>query len=749
MTPELWEKVRDIFADAREVPMVRRAGYVAQACAGDRELRQEVEALLETADEIDESFIEEPLVPREPEPAIAQGDTLGAYEVQREIGRGGMGAVYEAVRADKAFTMRTAIKVIQRGSQGEEFSRRFRQERQILAGLDHPNIAKLLDGGATEDDRPYFVMEYVEGEHIDQYCDANQLGLRERVKLFLDVCSAVQYAHRNLVVHRDLKPGNILVTADGQPKLLDFGIAKLIESGPASSEATTRAHLTLPGSPPMTLLYASPEQLNCEPVTTACDVYSLGVLLYQILTGHIPYRVEHRTPVKLIRAIADQEPTKLSSIVGIAETVEFRNGDLIQTTPESVSLARNSDVRTLQRRLRGDLDSIVLKALAKEPELRYTSVEQLSEDLRRYLEGLPVSARVGTFIYRSSKFIQRNKIKLISILAVLVTVVAIVSMHQFQKGHERRLMASFTRLVELAQEPGSDLDSLAKSLREIEERYGDRSDFAKILDEQASVLEEHGDFQRAEFLYRQALEIWQRLFDDRDEAVVTGFNRLASVLQAQGKFSEAEPLYQKSLAIRESEFGRQSEEVALMLNNLAVLYQNSDRLDGAEPLIKESLQIRRALNPHSAVEASSHNNLAFLYVLQGEHQKAEESYLEALEIMQALGPELRAAQIQRNLAALYVEMGRFEEAEAFAREALELFYERHVHWQIADAESVLGECLLARGQVEEAERLLEWSYEAIARTRGENARQTLEAKKRRDKFRSRQGLAGSDLPANG
>ncbi|RPH53922.1 serine/threonine protein kinase, partial [bacterium] len=312
MTPERWQQVKTILEQALDRKPGERAAFLATVCKDDGDLSAEVESLLAVEAE-SEDFIETPLVrlrPSEPplEP-LAVGERVGAYRIVREAGRGGMGSVYLASRADEAFEKQVAVKVIRRGMDTEEVVRRFRAERQILAKLDHPNIAKLLDAGATEDGRPYFVLEHVEGRPIDEYCEAEGLPLRRRLELVLDVCSAVQLAHQNLVVHRDLKPGNILVTADGTPKLLDFGIAKLLD--PASPEVA----LTELGLRPMTPEYASPEQMNGEPVTTASDVYSLGVLLYVLLTGRSPYRPPPADREALARAVREETPPRPSSVV--------------------------------------------------------------------------------------------------------------------------------------------------------------------------------------------------------------------------------------------------------------------------------------------------------------------------------------------------------------------------------------------------------------------------------------------------
>ena len=383
-----------------------REAYLAAVCAGDAELRRQVEMLIRS-DEQAGAFIEEPAVAGvigdsarsavagafdaaaaydEETPFI--GRRVGSYRIVRELGRGGMGAVYLAVRADDEFQKRVAIKLVKRGMDTDFILRRFRQERQILASLDHTYIARLMDGGTTEDGLPYFVMEYIEGLPINQFCDAHKLSTPERLRLFLKVCAAVAYAHQNLVIHRDLKPSNVLVTADGTPKLLDFGIAKLLnpEMGGRALDPTTLA-LRL-----MTPEYASPEQVRGETVTMVSDVYSLGVLLYDLLTGHRPYNLRSRSPEEMARVICEQEPERPSVAVNLIEVIPSYGRDPIEITPDSVSRVRDGSLEKLRRQLSGSIDNIVLKALRKEQQRRYQSVEELARDIEHYLEGRPVGA---------------------------------------------------------------------------------------------------------------------------------------------------------------------------------------------------------------------------------------------------------------------------------------------------------------------------------------------------------------------
>jgi eukaryotic-like serine/threonine-protein kinase len=372
-----WERQKHLFHAARALAPAERANFLDEACGGDADLRQEVESLLQAHGEAGD-FLSRPIQPD----TLADGnggtgsapERIGPYLVQGTIAHGGMGSVYRAVRDDDAFRKTVALKLV-RGRHSHSFERRFRQEREILARLQHPHVATVLDGGTTEDGQLYLVMEYLDGQPITAFCASRGLGVGARLALFRSVCDAVQYAHQNLVIHRDIKPANVLVDGHGVPKLLDFGIAKLLASGLDPDVAPTATVLPL-----MTPEYASPEQVRGQPVTTASDVYSLGILLYELLTGRRPYEVPTDSLEGIVQAVCEAEPRAPSETAA-------------SSRPE----------------LRGDLDTIVLKALRKEPERRYRSAHELSEDLRRHLEGLPVTARADTVRYRTGKFVRRHR----------------------------------------------------------------------------------------------------------------------------------------------------------------------------------------------------------------------------------------------------------------------------------------------------------------------------------------------------
>jgi serine/threonine protein kinase len=409
-----WEQMKELFQSALSRAPDERAAFLRDACGSDDSLRSELQSLLASYESEKSSEVK---VEDVPSPEDIPEGRIGAYQVIRGIGSGGMGAVYLAVRADDAYKKRVAIKVVQTGVDTREVSRRFQRERQILAALDHPNIARLVDGGTTQQGLSYFVMDYIEGTRIDQYCDRHKLGTAERIGLFRQICSAVQYVHQNLIVHRDLKPGNILVTPEGIPKLLDFGIAKLLKPELfASPIDATRVEFQL-----MTPRYASPEQIRGEAITVASDVYSLGVILYELLTSCRPYRLTGTSQHEILNAVCDQEPEKPSAAI---TTVEAEPIDGEQPrSPELLARLHGTVPKKLRSQLRGELDNIVLKALRKEPQLRYSSGEQLSEDLRRYLQGLPVTAHQDTWTYRCSKFVGRHKAGVAAAALIFISLV--------------------------------------------------------------------------------------------------------------------------------------------------------------------------------------------------------------------------------------------------------------------------------------------------------------------------------------
>ncbi len=606
--PERWRRVKDVFHGALERPADARPAFLDAACAEDRDLRREVESLLR-AQESAGGFLSSPAVANLG--TSLEGRRLGPYRVLEQIGRGGMGVVHRGVRDDDVFQKTVALKLVA-GAAGPEHLRRFNQERQILARLDHPNIASILDGGMSDDGKPYLVMEYVEGQPIDAYCNVRRLATRERIAMFRAVCGAVHYAHQNLVVHRDLKPQNILVGPDGQPKLLDFGIARLLAAGLDPDQAPTATLL-----PAMTPDYASPEQVRGEPITTATDVYSLGVVLYELLTGRLPYEVKKESLEQIVRTVCETEPVPPSAAV--------------QATLDSSLDAPTASASDL----RGDLDTIVLKALRKEPARRYSSVLELSEDLRRHLEGRPVSARKDTLGYRAGRFVRRNRVAVAAgvVLLASVGVGVVATLWQARRAREERDGALRARaraealvdfmLGDLQEklEPSNKLDVVADLAHEV----------LKSLDTiPASERNEASRAQRARVLLQ-----------------------IASILKYQGKLAEAEAKGREAIPVFE-ELAHESSPppnaaVSLCDARSDVAQVMSDRGDatGAVLAIRDVVAECRPLlvAAGDALAASSLANALnlqgrFLYA-SGNTRESLASHLEAVRVLEALPPESR------------------------------------------------------------------------------------------------------------
>ncbi|MGH9848152.1 MAG: serine/threonine-protein kinase, partial [Blastocatellia bacterium] len=462
MTSEQLAIAMEIFDAALALPPEARDEYLAAACAGDGQLRARVERLLLRHGEAGD-FLEQPVLPDPDREALGlAGRHVGPYKLLRELGSGGMGIVYLAVRADDVYRKEIAVKLVWPGMQREGVIRRFKQERQILAVLDHPNIARLLDGGATEEGWPYVVMEYVDGVPITEYCDARKLNIAERLKLFQTVCAAVEHAHRNLIVHRDLKPGNIFVTAEGVVKLLDFGIAKLLDPESRSADLTqTGLHL-------MTPEYASPEQMRRGTITAASDIYSLGVVLYELLTGHRPYRLNKPALPELARAIAETDPELPSAAISrVVKETDAEGAELTVRSPDTVSAVREGSPDKLRRALAGDADNIALMALRKDANERYASAAQMSEDIERRLTGRLVIARTPTIAYRTRKFARRHPAGSLAAAALFIALI-VAAIFGFQQAKTNRRLEYARQINEAAREwPAGNITGNIRRMQEL------------------------------------------------------------------------------------------------------------------------------------------------------------------------------------------------------------------------------------------------------------------------------------------
>jgi eukaryotic-like serine/threonine-protein kinase len=685
MTPEQWRQIRPILESALELEPASRPGFLNDACV-DLSLRREVESLIISHEQAGTNVLN-PVVPlnvnfvEETHFRLPVGKRVGAYEIVEELAVGGMGAVYRAVRADGQYKQQVALKIV-RSELGVEFTTtRFRNERQILASLNHPNIARLLDGGTTEEGVAYFVMEFVEGQRIDTCCDARKLSTTDRLALFLQVCSAVQYAHQRLIIHRDIKPDNILVTAEGVPKLLDFGIAKILES----SDAATQPPQTISLVRLLTPEYASPEQVKGESITTASDVYSLGVVLYELLTGRTPYNVPTRTPHKISRAVCETEPEK-PSIAVRRKHVSADDGEVAPNDTARGGVRENSSEK-LSKRLSGDLDNIVLMALRKEPQRRYASIEQFAHDIQRHLDHLPVTARKDTPVYRASKFITRHRVAVaVAALVALALLAALgVTLREARIARAERARAEhrFNDVRELANSlmfeihdgirdlPGSTsvrellvkkallyLDSLSR------EASGDPS----LQRELASAYDRVGDLQWSTDFANQgdnagALQSYHKALAIRESLAAANPNdpkmqieltdeyiKLADPIEATGDFLGALDDLRKILPILEKRLA-QSNDPKLLDQQARCHYYIGRLLNEISDPAGALESYRKAAAILETVKATGPREVSLLRThLAGDYYGMAESMLLANHVSEAVKVQEQAVQILEQLS---------------------------------------------------------------------------------------------------
>jgi eukaryotic-like serine/threonine-protein kinase len=698
VTPERYALIKAAFLDARERPRPEREAAVDARVRGDAELRREALAML-AADEDAEGFLEPPASPG------SWPESLGrdrGYSVLAEIGRGGSGVVFLAERVDGDFTRRVALKLLPRVPTSPEAGRRFRRERRILAGLVHPHIARLLDDGSAEDGAPYLVMEHVEGVPLLEY--ARGIDLRARLRLFLAIGDAVAYAHRQLVVHRDLKPANILVTADGQPKLLDFGISKLLSDDPDEA-------LTQEGRQPLTLRYASPEQLRGEVVTISTDVYSLGVILYELLSDRSPYDFE-------LDAHADRTILQAVPVPPSARLAACAAGD-------AARLAR-------ARRLRGDLDAICMRALEKQSAERYESVERLAADVRRYLEGLPVHARRSHRLYRARKFARRHWLALTAAGAFLGLAMAFTLVQRSQlrataaqRDRAERLSGLLVDLFKASDPTESagrapDLKVLlargAERVRQDESM--DRETRAALLQSVGRVYLNLGDLAAARAHLEQALTL-RRAASPRSSEVAELLNDIAVVRNSLGDVAGAGPLVREALAIRRGRGEKDTRGMANLQNSLAILMDKQGRHEEADAAFAEALAIRRRRLPDDEPDyANALKNRSVALTKRRRFPEAEAGFREAIEIMRRLYPQGHRDLLRTlgSFAVLKREQGQYVEAERLFGDAIEsgrrLLGSRHP--EVTLLLSNYATLLWVRGRFEQSEAALR---EALASDR--------------------------------
>ncbi len=637
---------------------------------------------------------------------LAVGARIGPWSVVAEAGRGGMGTVYRAVRADGHYEQTVALKVVRRGMDSADVVARFHRERALLAGLDHAGIARLVDGGRAPDGRPYLAMEFVDGETVTRYADARRLPVAERLHLFVQVCEAVAYAHRHLVVHRDIKPSNVLVTDQGGTpeggtpvvKLLDFGVARLLT--PDGGVTATARRMLTPA-------YAAPEQAAGGAVTTAADVYSLGVLLYELLTGHRPADAAVRPSASVT------DPTVRRSAAGETQTA----------TPEALAAARGATPARLARRLRGDLDAVVLKALRPEPDQRYASADALADDVHRALSGLPVRARRGTARYRAAAFVRRHRAGVASaalVAVVLVGAAAALAVQNRRLDRQRvraeRVGGVLAGLFEASAPENARGDTL--NVRElldqqsgpaVEALGGEPEAQADLLDRLASAYASLGKYDRAISLAERSLALRERALGPDAAEVGASLGTLASARFAQGDYDRAEPLFRRTLAVQRAAFGETATQTAEATDNLASLLEvGRGDYEAARPLRERSTAIYRAAGPAFAADyATALNNLAGLDYARQDYTRAEQAYREAYQIRRrVLGPDHPLLiQSLNQLGVIARLRGDFAGAEGLHRQALALAVRIFPadHPERSASLNYLGMIQTARGRPTDAE----------------------------------------------
>lgn len=693
MTVEEYEKAKILFQAALELPAAKREAFLAENCA-DAELCEAVNRLLRAHEEADE-FIEESAFDFSGFVPTDLPEKIGNYRILRELGQGGMGAVFLAERDDEQFKKQVAVKFMRRGFASKDALRRFRDERQILATLEHAGIARLLDGGEAENGSPFLVMEFVRGTSLKEFCADRDLSINQRLEIFIKICEAVAYAHQNLIIHRDLKPSNILVNDAGEPKLLDFGVSKMLAAD------TGNLTETAPADRMLTPEYSSPEQLRGERVTTASDIYSLGVILYELLTGERPFKFADKNFAEIVREITETEPIAPSAISKRREEEEKIHDEKI-----SSSLLFSS------YKISEDLDNISLMALRKEPECRYQSAQALADDVRAFLDGLPVAASKGNFNYLAAKFIKRNKLAVGASAVVLLAILFGVGATLWQAGIARQQakIASEERdRAQIAQSKAESINDflqkilssaapknagrevkivevLANAEQQARRELADKPEvLAAVLATIGSTynnLAQHAD---AEKTLRSALALYADLPAKTEQIAKSKvLGDLADVLLAQNRTEEAAPFTREAVEVQRRFQPETNRDLAVNLIQLGRGHLKKGELENSESLFNEGFNLARETEGEkSEVALFALNQLAVIAERRGDFAKIEEIYRQIVPILRenpAAKSNLATSLV--NLGDTLIERGKASEAEPFIVEGLTM------HRQIYGEENI-------------------------------------------------------------
>jgi len=676
MNTERWEKIGIIFDEALKLGEPERSDFIKSACGDDIEMMNEVKSLIQA------DFDVPSVLKAQVADAVNirsqinyEGKIIGNYKVIKQIAEGGMGSVFLAERADGQFEQKVALKIIKPGMNSNEIIKRFLSERQILARLQHPNIAKLLDGGLTDDNLPYFTMEYVEGEPIDEYCDKNNLTVEERLKIFITVCSAIQYAHHNLVIHRDIKPSNIMIKKDGTVKLLDFGIAKVL------SEDTLNEgeNLTQTGLHVMTPEYASPEQIKSEHITTSTDIYSLGLVLYELLTGEKVHKIKNYSPLEMEKAICYTQPQKPSSTIKSVQTKDKLKAD-------QISIKRNTLPDKLKKKLSGDLDNICLTALRKEPENRYSSVELFRQDIENFLQERPVTARQSTINYRTKKFVLRHKVAVVSTLLIFLIIASLTTFYTIQLKQERDA-------AQAEADKANEVSGFLKNIFKVSDPYNAR-----------------GDTITARELLDKGAEKINRSLSNQPEVKAELLDLIGQVYLNMGMYNKADSLIKKGLAIREK-YDKTGTDIENSLNSLSNVYLFKGEYSKAAALLKRAVSLHESLSQKDdSAYTSTLSNLAWTYYATGKYLKSDSTYIFLINILKnkyGIKNEFMLTQMN-NLALNYHEEGKYEKSDSLFQITLnreKIVYGNKPHPELSTTMYNYGELLRDKGNFPRAEKM--------------------------------------------
>ena len=680
LSPERWARIQSLFDGVTALPAAQREAWLSEHCGDDPALRDYVASLV-LADPGVDATVEQTIagaardVFGEPGDNEVAGETIGPYRIERLLGEGGMGMVYLASRADEQFEQQVAIKLGRHRLIDPQTEYRLRHERQILADLDHPGIARLFDGGTTNEGVPYIVMEYIDGVRIDTYCDLHRLGINDRLELFRQICLAVHHAHQNLIIHRDIKPSNILVTEDGTPKLLDFGIAKLTDAAGAATQG-----LTQEGAVVMTPANATPEQILGQPVTTATDVYGLGLLLYRLLSGVRPFNVESMTPSDIARWVCEETLPAPS-----VRLQRLRRGPgnhaAARARVAEIAHGRRLSEERLVRRLRGDLDTIIMQALSKEPARRYRSAGALAEDTELHLKSMPIQARRDAWTYRTAKFVRRHYVGVAAsalIASLLVAFSIVVSVQNRTIAAERDTAREVSRFLEdifRARDPvqarGANITAnelLAEGSRRIrQELTGQPEIQSTLMATMGRAYYNLGEYDDASGLLQQALDLSNASFGSSHPDIAVLQNDLAKTLIRVPEYARAEELLTSALRYNAERYGEDSVACAENLFQLAELHLKKGEIAEAERYAESSIALYEAFRESHPIDlAKAKSILGRILQVRGDLDRTEALLLEAIDILEREGGNDHPwmAYFLQNLGVLQRSRGDLDEAEA-------------------------------------------------------------------------------------